>query len=379
MELEKEFFMRNPNPYAQTDWEKNERIHTTTHTHLINQELLDIALEKGYELLTLSNYYPSVPYYPLSSVKVNSFCGCQKWGIRYKDEFIEGPINWNEIIAEWKDILPEEQRRNFPFAEGEPVFQPLPEGILEAPNAEHHNFIDCYFIERGFHVTAPGAMWASGYFDVRNKYLLKDHGYQNGSGLPWKEAFRRILDSLKWKDGGGIIINHPASSRIPLDFLLEVLDYDDRVLGIEVWNTSLSSEGIWDSILRTGRQCFGFFVPDHYNDRSMMYNPMNIVLPEERTAYACMKAYRTGSFYGCLFNSGLAFEKIVFDGERLFVKTNKDAFIEVIGSPGVLAYSRGNELAYSLSMAKEKIVYLRVKASDGTGETIYSQPMMLSR
>ena len=106
---------------------------------------------------------------------------------------------------------------------------------------------------------------------------------------------------------------------------------------------------------------------------------MNILLTQERTARACMKAYRTGSFYGCLFNSGLAFEKIAFDGEQLFVKTNDKAFIEVIGAPGVLAYSRGNELAYSLSMAKEKIVYLRVKASDGTGETIYSQPMMLSR
>ena len=376
--------MRNPNPYAQTEWEKCERIHTSSHVHChatahyTDPEVLAVALEKGYELLTLSNYYPSVPYYPLSSVKVNSFCPSQKWGIRYKDEFIEGPINWNEIIAEWKDLLPEEQRKNFPFVEGEPIFKPLPEGILEAPNAEHHNFVDCYFIERGFHVTAPGAMWSSGYFDVRNKYLLKDHGYQNGSGLPWKEAFRRILDSLKWKDAGGIIINHPASSRIPLDFLLEVLDYDDRVLGIEVWNTSLSSEGIWDSILRTGRQCFGFFVPDHYNDRSMMYNPMNIILPEERTAYSCMKAYRTGSFYGCLFNSGLAFEKITFDGERIFVKTNKDAFIEVIGAPGVLAYKKGNELEYTLSMKKGQIVYLRVKVSDGTGETIFSQPMMLS-
>ena len=106
---------------------------------------------------------------------------------------------------------------------------------------------------------------------------------------------------------------------------------------------------------------------------------MNILLTQERTAHSCMKAYRTGSFYGCLFNSGLAFEKIVFDGEKLFVKTNKKAFIQVIGAPGVLAYSRGNKLEYFLSMKKEKTVYLRVKASDGTGETIYSQPMMLSR
>lgn len=378
--------MRNPDPYAQTDWEKCERIHTSSHVHChatahySDPEALAVALEKGYELLTFSNYYPSIPYYPLSSVKENCFSRSQKHGIGYNGQYIEGPLEWNKIIAEWKDSLPEEQRRNFPFEEGKAVFPPVPEGILEAPNAEHHSFVDCdRIMERGFHITAPGATWASGHFDVGNRYLLKDHGYHIGAGLPWKEGFRRILDSLLWKDGGGIIINHPAHTRIPLDFLLEVLDYDDRVLGIEVWNTSLSSEGIWDSVLRTGRQCFGFFVPDHFNQLSMMYNPMNILLTQERTARACMKAYRTGSFYGCLFNSGLAFDKITFDGENLVVKTNEKAFIEVIGAPGVLAYSRGNELAYSLSMGKEKIVYLRVKASDGTGETIYSQPMMLSR
>ena len=371
--------MRNPNPYAQTDWENSEIIHTTSHTHCTRPESLALALEKGYELLTISNYYPSIPYYPLSSIRKNCFSHYQKHGILYKGEYIEGPFDWNDILAEWKDSLPEEERQNFPFIEGEAIFPPLPEGILEAPNAEHHSFVDCdRIMEAGFHITAPGALWASGHFDVRNKYLLKDHGYSIGAGLPWKEAFRRILDSLLWKDGGGIIINHPTHTRIPLDFLLEVLDYDERVLGIEVWNTSLSSEEVWDSVLRTGRQCFGFFVPDHFNPLSKMYNPMNILLTKERTAYACMKAYRTGSFYGCLFNSGLAFEKIVFDGERLFVKTNKDAFIQVIGSPGVLAYSRGNELEYTLSMKKERIVYLRVKVSDGTGETIYSQPMMLS-
>ena len=370
--------MRNPNPYAQIDWEKCERIRTTSHTHCTKPESLALILEKGYELLTLSNYYPSIPYYPLSSVRKNCFARFQKHGIQYNGKYIEGPLDWNKIIAGWADTLPEEQRQNFPFVEGEPLFPPLPEGILEAPNAEHHSFSDCdRIMEAGFHITAPGATWASGFFDAGNKYRLKDHGYHIGAGLPWKEGFRRILDSLVWEDGGGIVINHPTHTRAPLDFLLEVLDFDDRVLGIEVWNTTLTSEAVWDSILRTGRQCFGFFVPDHFNNLSRMYTPMNILLTQERTAHAGMKAYRTGAFYGCLFNSGLAFEKIVFDGETLLVKTNKNAFIEVIGGPGVLAYSRGNELQYTLSMKKEKVVYLRVRASDGTGETIFSQPMML--
>lgn len=370
--------MRNTNPYAGINWEKSHRIHTSTHNHVTKPESLACTLAKGYELLTISNYYPSKPYYPLSSVKVNTFACSQEHGVLHNGKFEEGPINWNEVISQWEDELTEEERGNFPFKEGEPLFPPLPEGILEAPNAEHHSFTDCDLImERGLHITAPGSLWASGHFATAGRYGLKAHGYTPGAGIPWREAFRKILDNLLWEEGGGIIINHPTHTQCIFQFLLDALDFDDRVLGLEVWNTTLSSEGVWDSVLRTGRQCFGFFVPDHFNKLSRMYNPMNILLTEERTARACMKAYREGAFYGCLLNTGLGFEKISFEGDTLTVQTNKEAFIEVIGFPGVLAYARGKEIKYTLAMKKEAVVFLRVRAFDETGERIFSQPIIL--
>lgn len=372
--------MRNLNPYANVNWEECHRIRTANHVHVHTCDLPSFyeTMERKYDLLTLSNYYPSRPYYPLSSVKKNSFAISQKNGVKYKDGFMEGPIFWNEIIKEWEEELGEEERKNFPFTEGECVFPPLPEGMLEAPNAEHHSFVDCdKIMPRGFHITAPGSLWASGHFDLGNKYRLKDHGYNIGAGLPWKEGFQRILDDLLWEDGGGIVINHPNYTRLPLDLLLDMLDYDDKVMGIEVWNTSMTSEELWDNVLRTGRQCFGFFSPDHYNDLSCLYDPMNILLPEKRTAHECMKAYRNGEFYGCLFNSGLAFEKISFENDRLYVKINKKAYIQILGSPGVLANIWGEEAEYPVTMPKSKIMYLRIKVTDEKMENIFSQPILL--
>lgn len=372
--------MRNSNPYANVDWEKCYRIHTTNHIHAHVSEMSSFleTMKRGYDLLTLSNYYPSCPYYPLASVKKNSFAVSQANGVMYKQKFLEGPLNWNEIIDEWKDNLGENEQANFPFVEGEAAFPPLPENILEAPNAEHHSFVDCdIFMPKGFHVTSPGSMWASGNFDLGNKYQLREHGYGIGAGLPWKEAFTRIFDNLLWEDGGGIVLNHPNYTGIPMDFLLEALDFDDRVMGIEVWNSSQSSEEVWDNILRTGRQCFGFFAPDHYKGLSCLYNPMNILLPIYRTAHECMKAYRNGEFYGCLFNSGLAFEKISFENDCLYVKINKNAYIQIIGAPGVLANKWGDSAEYTIEIPKAKIVFLRIKVTDETMENIFSQPIML--
>ncbi len=41
-------------------------------------------------------------------------------------------------------------------------------------------------------------------------------------------------------EGGGITLNHPGGK---MDTYLEMLDFDSRVLGLEVWNQLTS--GIW--------------------------------------------------------------------------------------------------------------------------------------
>jgi hypothetical protein len=87
-----------------------------------------------------------------------------------------------------------------------------------------------------------------------------------------------MLERLIIPDGGGITINHPAWSYLRLELMLKMLDFDPRVLGIEVYNHSSGvadhnawSEVQWDQILSTGRQCFGFFVPDHPGGTPIWY------------------------------------------------------------------------------------------------------------
>ena len=52
---------RNRRPYADVDWSKVQEVHTTSHGHCENQKMLDAYLDRGFELLTISNYYPSAP------------------------------------------------------------------------------------------------------------------------------------------------------------------------------------------------------------------------------------------------------------------------------------------------------------------------------
>ena len=145
------------------------------------------------------------------------------------------------------------------------MFKPLPEGILEAPNAEHHGFVGS-----PTHLCAPGSAFASGTFDARNFYKSMSHGYHFGSGEPWRLAVDRMIDGLIYPDGGGVTINHPAWTRLTYDHMMEMLDHDPRVLGIEVYNqgcvksemypwSKAYCEDYWDYALGLGRQCFGFF------------------------------------------------------------------------------------------------------------------------
>ena len=58
---------RNRHPYKDVDWSTALQIRGTTHMHCRTQKELDIIL-KRIEFLTLSNYYPSAPWWPLSKM-----------------------------------------------------------------------------------------------------------------------------------------------------------------------------------------------------------------------------------------------------------------------------------------------------------------------
>ncbi len=147
-----------------------------------------------------------------------------------------------------------------------------------------------------------------------------------GTNRPWREVFRATLDGesregvteggLLYPDGGGITLNHPTGKA---EDYCEMLDFDPRVLGIEVWNQLTSGfgsdrgfyssmedppahfYGLWDEILATGRRCWGFFVKDHNTygrGRNVLFvPPLEGASVEEREA-ALLRSYRRGAFYG---------------------------------------------------------------------------------
>jgi hypothetical protein len=278
--------------------------------------------------------------------------------------------------------LPEEQRAQFPFKEGKRLFRDLPPGVIEAPNAEHHSFTDSYA-----HICAPGSAFASGTFDARNRFQTMKHGYNFGSGEPWRQAVDRMLDALIVPDGGGVTVNHPTWSRMKDADLFAMLDHDPRVLGIEVYNYSGGdkkhypwsdywSENYWDRTLATGRQCFGFSVPDWAPERGV-----NILVVPEKTVEACLRAYRRGDFYFGIFGGIVSFTHISFDGRNFKAGTDKPVRFELVSRRGKVAESTGMSFKYRHDKSKNiDDVYLRLKAyaTDDSGEIIFSQPMMLS-
>ena len=384
---------RNRHPYADVDWEKAIEIKGTTHMHCKTQADLDVILARGIEFLTLSNYYPSAPWWPLSKMTENYYRVHHDFPVMVNGERKEGPFDWNEIVGKWVKELPPELQAQYPFKEGKPLFKPLPEGVLEAPNAEHHGFrLDNGRSAGNLHMNAPGSAFASGTFDQHQKRMFQTGvrgGYHFGSGENWRKAIDRMLAALIFPDGGGVTVNHPKWSAYDREFMLKLLDYDPRVLGIEVIEGGAGNcESYWDWVLATGRQCFGFFVPDHSIRRPDGSFGVNVLLTPERTVQACLRAYRQGNFYGAKRGLGeLRFKRISFEGTTVHAETDRPADIKVITAIGTVAETKaGTSVKWKVPPpprsggARERVhTFVRVKACaiDGSGEEIFSQPNML--
>ena len=201
---------RNRRPYAGLDWSKVIRVKTTSHGHAPSPWFIDQYLKRGFGLLTLSNYYPSAPWCPLSKMTENYYRLHHDHPVMVNGKRVEGPFDWNKIIAPWKgtidfnDIAKKkpEWAAQFPFVEGRKMFKPLPPGVLEAPNAEHHNFL----LEDG----KPARDTAS-------------HGYNFGSGEFWGTAIDRMIEGLIYPDGGGVTVNHPSWTKLDRGLMLKLL------------------------------------------------------------------------------------------------------------------------------------------------------------
>ena len=385
---------RNRRPYAGLDWSKVIRVKTTSHGHCPTQWYLDQYLKRGFGLITMSNYYPSAPWWPASKMTKNYWRLHHDHPVMVNGKRVPGPFDWNKIIAPWKHMLSAAEAAKqpawaakYPFVEGEKIFKPLPPGVLEAPNAEHHSFL----LEDGrhaasLHMCSPGSAFASGTFDAHNLSKTYSHGYNYGSGEFWGTAVDRMIAGLIHPDGGGVTINHPSWTRLDRELMLKILDHDPRVLGIEVIEDSgHNSENYWDWALSTGRQCFGFFVPDWHVENKVF--GVNVLCVQEKTVHACLKAYREGNFYGALNGlDELAFTRIAFDAKSRTVTaaTDKPARFEVITARGVVKEAKGTEVSWTVEpdspwKGSRIHVFARVKAYsvDGSGEELFSQPFML--
>ena len=380
---------RNRRPYADLDWSKIKQIKTTSHGHCTHQKMLDKFLARNFEFLTISNYYPSAPTCPGKTFRKFHYHVHHDWPVCVKGKWIDGPFDWNRIVEPWKDEIHKWHKKDYPFKEGEPLFPNWPDGMLEAPNAEHHNFIDPVTNRGvdGLHMCAPGSTFRSGTIDAHGIYGTTRRGYCSGLHERWGIALPKIFNQLVIPTGGGVTINHPRWTGLDFDVMERLLDFDPRVLGIEVYNFSSGkrkdfpysdywSLDYWDHALSGGRQCFGFSVPDWDPSRGV-----NVLCVEELSLKACLESYRQGNFYGAVFGDVARFTRIAFDGTLFVVMTDQPCTFALHSRKGIVATKkRATEFRWELPAGQAiDHVFLRLMAypEANIDEVLFTQPQML--
>lgn len=347
------------NPYARVDWGKVQFLHSFSHEHGRSPQ---VFWDMGFGHLPISNYYPSRPMYPLPEAFAQKnphalgapnaeqhsttdsgvhFCALGSlytvgYGQTPRLQPGKSPIEhvftglnvFDAEKAPWLGVYRLDLRiAPQPGSDREPAVTMTVEG---AAQISHKTFLlvgDGAVRGRRLGAKSPEAMYLKTLSDKIRVRLEFDPALtritrfrlMQGTNRPWRDAFRAALDGTKkdasgrsiegllFRDGGGITINHPGG---PLDLILKMLDFDPRVLGIEVWNQHEGFGGpqarfyhFWDQALRTGRPCFGFFVKDHVyfgRGRNVLLvgsPPTASRVEREREA---LRAYREGRFFGML-------------------------------------------------------------------------------
>ncbi|HNX34294.1 MAG TPA: hypothetical protein PKM57_06685 [Kiritimatiellia bacterium] len=340
------------NPYAGVVWDRVEYVHSFSHQHGHSPE---VFWDMGYRHLPFSNYYPSEPVYPLpaafiqkhpeaagapnaeqhsttdSGVHFNAVGSVYTTGYgltpRLKagaapiEQVFQGVHVFNPTNAPWLGVY----RLDLEFApragtDAVAAVTLTVDGAVETRAKDFATVGDGSVRERTFGSQSPKSILLKTLADnIRVRVGLDPattritkFRLMQGTNRPWRDAFRAALDGMLYPDAGGLTINHPGSN---LGELLAQLDFDERVLGVEVWNhdglfgcsprqpEAMTYYAQWDNVLRTGRRCFGFFVKDHYlygRGRNVLLIPDFAKLtPKEREREA-LRAYRQGRFFGLL-------------------------------------------------------------------------------
>ena len=380
------------NPYADLDWGSVQRVASASHMHIDTQADLDNGYKHGVRHFPISDYYPSAPR--RADTRLSDFTLRQSWPVRVGDRLWQPPVNWNDIVT-WRDEVAEPDRNRLPFTETEPMFSGVPDDVILSSNAEHHGFTNT-----GSHICCPGSSFASGNVDVRNRLGFQTHGVHCGFDGTWQEAFTGMIDALDYQDAGGITINHPTwFSALTDESVYEMLDFDRRVLGIEIYNDYSATKrwfdrpgyvapageteqgfslGMWDRVLSSGRRCWGFCVPDHGVRRAGDWQGRCILLAPALTEVDCLRCYRSGAFYGCLLDNGLTVTDFSVSDDAISLGVSRSAEIALITAQGRIASQVGERARFPRPdrASGDNPVFARIEVRDETGERLFLQPIM---
>lgn len=353
---------RYENPYEEVDWDSRECVHSMSHQHQgTTESSLESFREMGYGHFAFSNYYPSAPTPLLPSFR-EKYPEIVWAPNAEQHSFIDTGLHFNSLGSRlatgYGKSLSGAERKASPiqyrFENLRPFHRERPwegvyrldlsmsgsagEVLLTLRGARACNrkdgFADDGPIENRalpagkhtFYVRAErDAMDLTLSFDP-DEISIDQLRLMQGTNRPWRDVFRTALDGeirdgervggLLYPDGGGITLNHPTGS---WESYAEMLDFDSRVLGIEVWNQLTSGFGsdrgfyasmenppdhfyrTWDRILASGRRCWGFFVKDHNTygrgRNILLAPPLSGLLPGEREK-ELLRAYQNGTFFG---------------------------------------------------------------------------------
>jgi len=308
------------NPYANVNWGTVQKIVSCSHEHCESQAQCNtLTATSGIKHICISNYYPSVPLYPIDETYT------------------------------------------------------VPEGCISSPNAEHHSMTIKGTFVPAMHLNGLGSFFESG-----NPRGVEPVGC-NGENCA--VIIKQILEQLQYSDGGGVTINHPTWSGLNMGQIKYLLDLDDRVLGLEIFNTDFENQSgenmeaniqKWDSALKTGRRCWGFCVADHEGQSTQDWLGRNVLLVNSFDEHSCLQAYRNGEFYGQIRNSNLAFTNISFNNGVFSVSTENATKIIIVIDGHAIEYN-GNEASVSVPSGA---TYIRAEGRSAT-DYIFSNPVML--
>jgi hypothetical protein len=302
----------NKNPYP-TEFSYYKEVISTTHCHCeTNEELANLA--NKYEHAAISNYYPSVTWYPL-----NDF------------------------------------------------YTTVPNGFMSSPNAEQVRFSD---MAGGVHICGVGSYLCREspkhdgtiYECIRD--IIANSQFANMGGITINHPTysgltgEDVLNFINESDG---------------IFALEI--YNSTCEATEQKGYGLDQ---WDYVLSHGAQGFGTAVPDHEVQYHPAEDRTGFgychVLVRAKTEQQILNAYTQGRFYCSIYNDSLKFNNIKYmSDDGLVVETSQSCTIKIITASGVVQTITGTSATYTPT---SQDIYVRVEATDGHN-TLYSNAVML--